>query len=93
MAAYATKHWKNYNPAYPNYSGQGASGDCTNFVSHSLKAGGWKHVPDYTYDWHKWFGTADIQSDSFVGVNEFSLVRPLLPPGHNPRQRLPDGHR
>ncbi|MEU1402320.1 amidase domain-containing protein, partial [Streptomyces sp. NPDC005728] len=24
------------------------------------------------YDFHKWFGNADIQSDSFVGVNEFS---------------------
>ncbi|GGW39146.1 hypothetical protein GCM10010503_14250 [Streptomyces lucensis JCM 4490] len=72
MATYAAKYWKNYNPAYPDFNGQGAGGDCTNFVSQALKAGGWKHVPGYTYDWHKWFGTADIQSDSFVGVNEFS---------------------
>ncbi|WP_438827898.1 amidase domain-containing protein [Streptomyces tropicalis] len=72
MAAYAAKYWNNYNPAYPNYNGQGAGGDCTNFVSQTLKAGGWKHVPGYTSDYHKWFGTADIQSDSFVGVNEFS---------------------
>ncbi|MEU6812203.1 amidase domain-containing protein [Streptomyces sp. NPDC046831] len=72
MAAYATKYWNNYNPAYPDFNGEGAGGDCTNFVSQSLKAGGWKHVPGYTYDFHKWFGTADIQSDSFVGVNEFS---------------------
>ncbi|MEU8586805.1 amidase domain-containing protein [Streptomyces sp. NPDC048664] len=72
MVAYATKYWKNYNPDYPDYNGQGAGGDCTNFVSQSLKAGGWKHVPGYTNDFHKWFGTADIQSDSFVGVNEFS---------------------
>lgn len=72
MAAYAAKYWTNYNPDYPNFNGQGAGGDCTNFVSQSLKAGGWKHVPGYTNDFHKWFGTADIQSDSFVGVNEFS---------------------
>jgi len=72
MAAYAKKYWSNYNPDYPNYNGHGAGGDCTNFVSQSLKAGGWKHVPGYTYDFHKWFGNADIQSDSFVGVNEFS---------------------
>ncbi|GAA5058190.1 hypothetical protein GCM10023336_32840 [Streptomyces similanensis] len=72
MAAYAQKYWSKYNPDYPDYNGQGAGGDCTNFVSQSLKAGGWKHVPGYTYDFHKWFGTADIQSDSFVGVNEFS---------------------
>ncbi|MGW3665081.1 amidase domain-containing protein [Streptomyces sp. NPDC005141] len=72
MAAYAAKYWKNYNPAYPDFNGEGAGGDCTNFVSQSLKAGGWKHAPGYTNDFHKWFGNADIQSDSFVGVNEFS---------------------
>ncbi|MEU1409434.1 amidase domain-containing protein, partial [Streptomyces sp. NPDC005728] len=58
MVAYATKYWKNYNTSYPDYNGQGAGGDCTNFVSQSLKAGGWKHVPGYTYDFHKWFGNA-----------------------------------
>lgn len=72
MAAYAEKYWSNYNPAYPNFNGQGGGGDCTNFVSQSLKAGGWKHVPGYVNDYTKWFGNADIQSDSFVGVNEFS---------------------
>nr|WP_307624093.1 amidase domain-containing protein [Streptomyces sp. V3I7] len=72
MAAYATKYWKTYNTAYPDFNGQGAGGDCTNFVSQSLKAGGWTHVPGYTNDFHKWFGNADIQSDSFIGVNEFS---------------------
>jgi putative amidase-like protein len=72
MAAYAAKYWNHYNPAYPNYNGEGAGGDCTNFVSQSLKAGGWKHVPGSTSDFHKWFGNSDIQSDSFVGVNEFS---------------------
>ncbi|MFI1763066.1 amidase domain-containing protein [Streptomyces sp. NPDC020800] len=72
MVSYATKYWNHYNPDYPDYNGQGAGGDCTNFVSQSLKAGGWKHVPGYTNDFHKWFGNADIQSDSFVGVNEFS---------------------
>ncbi|MER6536314.1 amidase domain-containing protein [Streptomyces sp900105755] len=72
MAAYAEKYWNNYNPNYPNYNNETAGGDCTNFVSQSLKAGGWKHVPGYVYDYTKWFGTADIQSDSFVGVNEWS---------------------
>ncbi|OIJ68162.1 hypothetical protein WN71_010125 [Streptomyces mangrovisoli] len=72
MVAYAAKYWNNYNPDYPDYSGEANGGDCTDFVSQVLKAGGWKHVPGYTNDFHKWFGTADIQSDSFVGVNEFS---------------------
>jgi hypothetical protein len=72
MATYAKQYWTNYNPAYPNFNGQGAGGDCTNFVSQALKAGGWKHVPGYVYDYTKWFGNADIQSHSFVGVNEWS---------------------
>ncbi|WP_055723854.1 amidase domain-containing protein [Streptomyces niveiscabiei] len=72
MAAYAEKHWSNYNPDYPNFNGQGAGGDCTNFVSQSLKAGGWKHAPGYVYDYTKWFGNNEIQSYSFVGVNEWS---------------------
>ncbi len=72
MAAYAEKHWRDYNPDYPSFDGQGAGGDCTNFVSQALKAGGWKHVPGYVYDYTRWFGNADIQSHSFIGVNEWS---------------------
>ncbi|MFJ2604201.1 amidase domain-containing protein [Streptomyces sp. NPDC091279] len=72
MVAYATKYWSTYNAAYPDFNGAGAGGDCTNFVSQALKAGGWVHVPGYTNDFTKWFGNSEIQSDSFVGVNEFS---------------------
>ncbi|WP_030238911.1 MULTISPECIES: amidase domain-containing protein [unclassified Streptomyces] len=72
MAAYAEKHWNVYNKDYPDFNGQGAGGDCTNFVSQALKAGGWKHVPGYVYDYTRWFGNADIQSHSFIGVNEWS---------------------
>ncbi|GGZ21927.1 amidase domain-containing protein [Streptomyces poonensis] len=72
MATYAKKYWSNYNADYPDFNGQGAGGDCTNFVSQALKAGGWKHEPGYVYDYTKWFGNADIQSHSFVGVNEWS---------------------
>ncbi|MFG2571625.1 amidase domain-containing protein [Streptomyces sp. NPDC048481] len=72
MAAYAEKYVYTYNKDYPDFNNHTAGGDCTNFVSQSLKAGGWKHVPGYVYDYTKWFGNADIQSDSFVGVNEWS---------------------
>ncbi|MFF8318535.1 amidase domain-containing protein [Streptomyces bobili] len=72
MATYAKQYWSNYNTAYPDFNGQGAGGDCTNFVSQALKAGGWKHVPGYVYDYTRWFGNADIQSHSFIGVNEWS---------------------
>jgi hypothetical protein len=37
-AAYADTYWQNYNPAWPSFANQG--GDCTNFVSQALDAGG-----------------------------------------------------
>lgn len=70
MAAYAEKYWSKYNSAYPNYNSSG--GDCTNFVSQSLRAGGWKDVKGSSSDFHKWYSTSAGQSDSWVGVNELS---------------------
>lgn len=37
-----------YNPAYNNFNGDG--GDCTNFISQALKAGGFRETRDWTYD-------------------------------------------
>jgi hypothetical protein len=37
-AAYADTYWQNYNPAWPSFASSG--GDCTNFVSQALYAGG-----------------------------------------------------
>lgn len=71
MADYAEKYWKNYNPAYRKYP-LGNGGDCTNFVSQALKAGGWKHAPGKAGDYTKWWYGADTQSDSWTGVNEWS---------------------
>ncbi|WP_344638926.1 amidase domain-containing protein [Kitasatospora cystarginea] len=70
MAAYAEKYWNNYNPAYPHYNGAG--GDCTNFISQSLKAGGWKDAPGADSDYHSWWSNSSGQSWSWVGVNEWS---------------------
>jgi hypothetical protein len=36
--SYAKKYWQNYNPKYANYKDQG--GDCANFVSQCMIAGG-----------------------------------------------------
>src|SRR5215469_1290477 len=41
-AAYALKYAIKYNPAWPSYVGAG--GDCTNFVSQALYAGGWTMI-------------------------------------------------
>ncbi|MFD7812099.1 amidase domain-containing protein [Streptomyces sp. NPDC059785] len=71
MATYAEKYWSNYNSAYRNFNSVG--GDCTNFVSQSLKAGGWANVSGSASDYKKWwYDASSTQSDSWVGVNEFS---------------------
>ncbi|WP_240106462.1 amidase domain-containing protein [Streptomyces sp. MUM 203J] len=70
MARYAERYWYNYNPEYRRFNDAG--GDCTNFVSQALKAGGWQHVPG-GYDDHRawWYGDS-YQSTSWVGANEWS---------------------
>lgn len=47
-AAYADTYWSSYNSGYPSFANQG--GDCTNFVSQALYAGGiaMRPSPPYT---------------------------------------------
>ncbi|MFJ3876314.1 amidase domain-containing protein [Streptomyces sp. NPDC090077] len=70
MAKYAEKYWSNYNPAYRKFNGNG--GDCTNFISQALKAGGWKPVPGTSSDYRNWWYDGTRQSDSWVGANEWA---------------------
>ncbi len=70
MAAYTEKYWRNYNPEYRKFNADG--GDCTNFLSQALKAGGWKPEGGATSDYRKWWYDAGGQSDSWLGVNEWS---------------------
>ncbi|MFE2311458.1 amidase domain-containing protein, partial [Streptomyces sp. NPDC059411] len=70
MAKYAEKYWSSYNPAYRKFNGAG--GDCTNFVSQALKAGGWKNAPGTTSDYRNWWYDGAQQTDSWVGANEWS---------------------
>ena len=46
-AAYADTYWQNYNPAWPSFANKG--GDCTNFVSQALYAGGIAMRPSPPY--------------------------------------------
>ncbi|GAA0477148.1 amidase domain-containing protein [Streptomyces sp. NPDC046215] len=70
MAAYAEKYWRNYNPAYRSFNSYG--GDCTNFVSQALKAGGWKDQPGKYDDYRAWWYDSKNQATSWVGANEWS---------------------
>ncbi|HEX2461980.1 MAG TPA: amidase domain-containing protein, partial [Vicinamibacterales bacterium] len=46
-ATYADTYWQSYNPAWPSIAKKG--GDCTNFVSQALYAGGIAMRPSPTY--------------------------------------------
>nr|WP_106516564.1 amidase domain-containing protein [Streptomyces himastatinicus] len=70
MATYAEKYWSNYNPAYRKFNEAG--GDCTNFISQALKAGGWKHAPGDAVDYRTWWYDTSTQATSWVGANEWS---------------------
>jgi hypothetical protein len=70
MAAYAEKYWKNYNTAYRHYEADG--GDCTNFLSQSLNAGGWKQVTNSARDYGTWYHKTSADSSTWIGVNEWS---------------------
>ncbi|MDF2520591.1 MAG: hypothetical protein K0R84_1219 [Clostridia bacterium] len=50
---YIDAHWKNYNPAYPTFHGGG--GDCANFISQVLYAGGMRWVDDGNPSHYSWF--------------------------------------
>jgi hypothetical protein len=67
MARYAERYWTNYNPAYRSFSDVG--GDCTNFISQSLRAGGWANDSGATWDCSNWFYGRTNQSRSWVNVN------------------------
>ncbi|MEV8535267.1 amidase domain-containing protein [Streptomyces sp. NPDC051211] len=67
MARYAEKYWKNYNPAYRKFNDVG--GDCTNFISQSLRAGGWKNDTGWYKSYKNWWYNSANQTTSWVNVN------------------------
>lgn len=57
-AAYATSYWSNYNSNYPDWSPYG--GDCANFVSQCLYAGGKRMSFGPSSDTSYWFSSGSI---------------------------------
>ncbi|MFC5959180.1 amidase domain-containing protein [Streptomyces pratens] len=67
MAKYAEKYWKNYNPNYRKFSDVG--GDCTNFISQALRAGGWKNDTGWYKSYKNWWYNSSNQTTSWINVN------------------------
>ena len=70
-AAYAVHYYQNYNPAYRSYAGSGNGGDCTNFVSQAMRAGGWTDVPGLYTNAQSWWYNSLNQTYSWVNVHYF----------------------
>ncbi|MDX3132884.1 amidase domain-containing protein [Streptomyces europaeiscabiei] len=71
MATYTEKYWKNYNSAYRRYNAAG--GDCTNYLSQGLLAGGWKQISTVTpEEYDTWYYASNGTADAWIGVNEWS---------------------
>ena len=67
---YARANWNNDVPGswYFKYNG----GDCTNFVSNSLKAGNWRQVSNNANPALNWYyNSLSSRSSSWAGVNPF----------------------
>lgn len=67
MATYLETYWEDYNPAYRDFSNDG--GDCTNFVSQALRAGGWEDKPGWYRSSENWWYNSLNQTWSWVNVD------------------------
>lgn len=67
MATYLETYWEDYNPAYRDFSDEG--GDCTNFVSQALRAGGWEDVSGWYKSADYWWYNNLNQTWSWVNVD------------------------
>lgn len=70
MAAYAEQYWHNYNPDYRTFNEHG--GDCTNFVSQAMRAGGWPDAsPGFYRDDNYWWYNFLNQTWTWINVGYF----------------------
>ncbi len=66
--AYSEQYWENYNPAYANFNNLG--GDCANFTSQSIYAGGMPQVVTKPYSNDGWYyKTSTDRSATWTGAN------------------------
>jgi putative amidase-like protein len=72
---YAKKFAMKYNPNWPSHAGTaGGGGDCTNFVSQALLAGGWP-MEDRSAERQGWYSYSNDPgtSRSWAGANPFAV--------------------
>ncbi len=82
IVIYANNYWYPYNSSYRDFETSGIrGGDCTNFVSQALKAGGWTEVDGYyTDDRFWWYGIA-TQTYTWVNAHKWNIFTANRPRG------------
>lgn len=67
MATYLETYWDDYNDDYRDFTDSG--GDCTNFASQALRAGGWEDVNGFYQNYNYWWYNFLNQTWSWTSVN------------------------
>lgn len=70
MATYLERYWSSYNTAYRSFSDVG--GDCTNFASQALRAGGWSDDLGWYRDSANWWYNSANETWSWINVNSWA---------------------
>ena len=71
---YAYKYWSNYNTSYRNFNNSGTQGgDCTNFVSQAVLAGGWPQVSGWYRSDSVWWYNSFNQSWTWINAHRWYL--------------------
>ena len=69
---YALRWALGRNPMFPDYSGHGHGGDCTNFVSQAMLAGGWTTVTGWRADRTAWWFETERASHTWAAADPFA---------------------
>lgn len=69
VANYALKYWSSYNSSYRTFSPT----DCTNFVSQSVRAGGWTDVSGFYRDTRYWWYNFFNQTWTWVNAHNWGV--------------------
>jgi hypothetical protein len=60
------------NPNFPDFSSSGGGGDCTNFVSQVMLAGGWTMIEGGKRDSGSWWCHGDEASHAWASASHFA---------------------
>lgn len=83
---YAYAYWQNYNSSYRNFNNSGTrGGDCTNFVSQAVRAGGWTDVNGWYRDNRYWWYNSFNQTWTWINAHYWAVFTANRPRSYTAR--------